>query len=284
MLKFSYIFIFGRVRAKMTDAYKKSSASAEKIKRAFANNDLQIEVFSFEETDSTNTRAKLFAKSAAADGKPKLFIAQRQSGGRGRLGRRFASDMGTGLYMSVLFYPDRDLDIMKITPFAAVAAVRALEPMIGAEIGIKWVNDLWLSEKKLAGILTECGFSEDGSLSYAVMGIGINLYRTAFPPELADIATDIESELGIHLERETLAAKITENFLDLIEKGDTGAVLSEYRKRSVLIGSPVDVFLGNEKFRAEVLRINDDFGLGIMLENGETRTLSSGEVSVRKVK
>ena len=268
----------------MTDAYKKSSASAENIKSKFANKDLQIEVFSFEETDSTNTRAKLFAKSEAADGGPKLFIARRQSGGRGRLGRSFASDMGTGLYMSVLFYPKRDFDIMKSTPFAAVAAVRALEPLLGTKIGIKWVNDLWLSEKKLAGILTECAFSEDGSLSYAVMGIGINLYRTAFPPELADIATDIESELGIHLERDALAAKVTENFLDLIEKGDTGAVLSEYRERSVLIGSAVDIFLGDEKFRAEVLRIEDDFGLTVMLDNGETRTLSSGEVSVRKIK
>ena len=114
----------------------------------------------FEELDSTNRYLK---ELAAKDARPgTVIIANRQSAGRGRLGRKFFSPGEKGIYMSILLRPDIPLErAVLITSMAAVAVARAIERVSGIEAKIKWVNDIFLKGKKVCGILTEAGIDAE---------------------------------------------------------------------------------------------------------------------------
>ncbi len=249
---------------------------------AFANEGLhKTRVFFFEDTDSTNTRAKLYADTDKwkEKGEPAFFIAERQSAGRGRLGRSFLSD-GRGLYMTYLFRPEESLgSALKYTARAAVVAARAVEELSGCEVKLKWVNDLYVSGKKLAGILAEGRTDALGNLEYMLIGIGINVFASAFPEELSEIATDIESESGVKISRAVLAAKIASGLCSHLSDS---TLICEYRERSFLIGERVNVIKPTESYPATVIGIDDDSALLIKLDSGEVECLSSGEVSIRK--
>ena len=129
----------------------------------------------FEELDSTNSYLKEMAAKGAQEGT--IIIANRQSAGRGRLGRSFFSPEEKGIYMSILLRPDISLErAVLITSMAAVAVAEAIEQVSGIQTKIKWVNDIFLNKKKVCGILTEAGIdAETGTLEYAVLGIGVNV-------------------------------------------------------------------------------------------------------------
>ena len=252
------------------------------LRREFANSNLQnARLFYFESTDSTNTRAKLYAETDEwrLKREPAFFIAGAQTGGRGRLGRSFLSDR-RGVYLSYLFCPkDSPLSALQYTARAAVIAARAVESLAGGKVLLKWVNDLYLSDKKVAGILTEGRFNEKNELDYIVIGIGVNVLRQEFPPELSDIATDIESSLGKRISIAALAAKIAEGFLS---KLSDESLISEYKERSFLIGEELAVIKPSGSYRAIAEGIDDDAALILRLADGSRERLSSGEVSIRK--
>ena len=161
------------------------------IQESIANKGLQTpRVFVYPTTDSTNTRAKLYAEESDSSF-PAVFIAEHQSAGRGRMGRRFDSERGGGLYISFLFRPWKDMTPAFITLRAAVITSLTVERLVGYSPKIKWVNDLISEKGKIAGILTEGKISEAGCFEYAVCGIGINLYKRDFPPELSGIAATL---------------------------------------------------------------------------------------------
>ena len=109
--------------------------------------------------DSTNTRAKEYAKENPENRSPVVFIADEQTAGRGRRGRSFVSRAGAGIYISILDYPDSNgFDATKVTAEAAVNLAKAIESLCPCDIRIKWVNDLYLGGKKLAGILENKGY------------------------------------------------------------------------------------------------------------------------------
>ena len=220
-----------------------------------------------EEIPSTNTALKEMASPPVGT----TLIAARQTGGRGRLGRSFHSPEG-GLYLSVLI-PSTDA----VTCRAAVAAARAIESLCGAKIDLKWVNDLYLNGRKVAGILAEGVFSPDGTLSAVVLGIGINVGAMDFPAELTSIATSLGNE-GFRLTREDVAAAFL-NELEMALRDVTA--MDEYRRRNLVVGREVTVLRGSDTYTAIVEAITDEGHLVVTDENKNTHTLSSGEVSVR---
>lgn len=250
-----------------------------KIKNSFSEKLPDVKVVFFDETDSTNTRAKLYAKNREDSGRT-VFIARKQTAGRGRLGRSFLSEEG-GLYMSYLSYPDLGAsDAIKLTAYAAVALCDTVREFCDAEPRIKWVNDCFIGEKKLAGILTEGVFSEDGSrFEYTVVGIGVNLSRVNFG-ELSDIATDLETECGVAVDIADFAASLAEK-LSLFESSDPAVYMKRYSELSVLTGRRVKVITPTECYFAKVLGVNLDGSLSILTDGGDFRDLISGDVSVR---
>ena len=223
-------------------------------------------------TDSTNLNVKEMAQKGAAEGV--TMIVDRQTGGRGRLGRSFHSPEG-GLYLSTLLRP-ADPNPGRITCCAAVAAARAIESLCDASVDIKWVNDLYVNGRKAAGILAEGVFSPAGELTAAVLGIGINVGVTDFPDELIPIATSLGNE-GFALAREDVAAAFL-NALPIALVDPTA--MEEYRRRNLVLGRAVTVVRGNETFVATPEAITDEGHLILRTADG-VATLSSGEVSLR---
>lgn len=223
-----------------------------------------------DEIPSTNTALKEMAAAGAPMGI--VLIADSQTCGRGRLGRQFHSPEG-GLYLSVLI-PPADT----VTCRAAVAAARAIESLCDAHIDVKWVNDLYINNRKVAGILAEGVFAPDGALTAVVLGIGINVGAVEFPPDLKPIATSLGNE-GFALTREDLAAAFLNGLTQTLSADDT--VMDEYRRRNLVLGRQIIVVQGNETYSATAESITDEGHLVVRTAHNEIRTLSSGEVSVK---
>lgn len=231
------------------------------------NNDYTVTVLA--EIPSTNTALKERAAQDAAIGT--TLIAARQTGGRGRLGRQFHSPEG-GLYLSTLIAPTDTA-----TCCAAVAAARAIESLCDAKIDIKWVNDLYLNGRKVAGILAEGVLSPDGALTAVVLGIGINVGEMTFPAELQSIATSLGNE-GFAVVREDLAAAFLNALTDVLTDP---TAMEEYRRRNLVLGRQVTVVQGGETYLATAEAITDEGHLTVRAADGHTHTLFSGEVSLR---
>ena len=250
----------------------------ERIEKALLGFGRELpEIVFWNEIDSTNTRAKEYAKARDKSNKtPVVFIANSQTAGRGRRGRSFVSNEGAGIFISILTYPDtKGADATAATSKAAVALANAIEHLCDCEIKIKWVNDLYLCGKKLAGILTEGEMDDNGKIAYQVVGMGINVYKSAISDEISGIATSLESKLNCAPDRSELAAKIIDDFFT--ERDDCH---SEYKERSFIIGKEVTVIKLTETYKAKVIDINPDFSLTID-RNGEIERLFTGEISLK---
>ncbi|MBQ9084221.1 MAG: biotin--[Clostridia bacterium] len=232
--------------------------------------------------DSTNTLAAGYA-AENTDAALALFIADSQSCGRGRLGRSFLSRKGVGLYLSLLVRRRVEArDALGLTTLAAVAVCEALERLTPLKPKIKWVNDIYVNDRKLAGILTEGRLSSDGSsnMEYAIVGIGINVKRQDMA-SLDQPATDIESECGLAVERDRLAGEICRIFLSRL--GDIGEkyIFEQYTSRSCLDGRRVMVIKPSLEREATVIGIREDFSLHIRYDDGSEEFLNTGEVSTK---
>ena len=234
-------------------------------------------VFAFDTIDSTNTYAKQFASEN--DGEA-LFIARHQSAGRGRMGRQFHSGEDKGLFLSLLTRRALcAMDATRLTTLTAVAVARAIEAICPLKVQIKWVNDIYVGLKKLCGILVEGKMASDGTLEYAVIGIGVNLRNQAYPSEISGIATSIEECCGVVLEPCDLAGKIISEIYILLENPTNEEIIKEYRERSMLIGRCVTV-LKSGGYSARVLDITDDAHLVVESESG-IEELYTGDVSIK---
>lgn len=232
------------------------------------------------EAVSTNTYLKSEAENGAPEGT--VVIALSQSGGRGRRGRSFFSEAG-GLYMSILLRPTLPPDkATLITAATAVAVARAIAHLTGLSPKVKWVNDILLSGKKLSGILTEAALNLSGDrLSYAVVGIGINVARTDFPSELSEIATSLGAHLDTPPTLPALAAACLSELKDVLAEITSPALMDAYRALSAVTGRTVTVIGHGAEYTARVRDILSDGSLAVIDEDGNEHILSSGEISVK---
>ena len=230
--------------------------------------------------DSTNTRAKALAANGAPHGL--LVIAESQTGGRGRMGRAFFSPEHSGVYMTYVLRPRMPAEqAVTLTSMAAVAVARAIESVADVEVGVKWVNDLYINARKVCGILCEASMDfETGQLEYAVLGIGVNVAAMRFPEALSEIATSIENECGRPVSRNRLIAEISNQINALYGQLETLEFMAESRKRSIVIGRDVQVIRGGTSFSARALDIDDRGRLVIRTAEGVSR-VNSGEVSLK---
>lgn len=213
------------------------------------------------------------------------LVSVEQTKGKGRRGRVFYSPADTGLYLSMLVRLDvPPEEATRITTVAAVAACRAIAGCTERKPGIKWVNDVFAGDRKVCGILTEATVSmETGSLDWAVMGIGFNVYEPAggFPPELQGIAGSICTERRKDL-RSRIAASFIQHFTLMCRNLTDPAIVQEYRERSIMQNRKINVIRNGEPdIPAVVEEIDDSCRLVVRLEDGTQKTLSSGEVSIR---
>jgi BirA family biotin operon repressor/biotin-[acetyl-CoA-carboxylase] ligase len=188
----------------------------------------------FSETTSTNDVAAVYAEQGAPEGA--TIVAGLQTAGRGRLGRTWYSPPGAGLYMSVVVRQTRVAPYLTLA--GGVAVAEGVRAATGLPLEIKWPNDVVTQARsggargrKLAGVLAEASSAAAG-LQHVILGIGINLLSTAYPPEIADRASSIETELGRSVAAgsvfgEVLAALSFE--IAALSRGDASGLLSRWR-------------------------------------------------------
>ncbi|MBQ0059658.1 MAG: biotin--[acetyl-CoA-carboxylase] ligase [Lachnospiraceae bacterium] len=239
-----------------------------------------------ESIDSTNNYLKQLAEEGAKDGT--VVIANEQTKGKGRRGRQFLSLKDKGIYFSILLRPNcKPSDMATITAWTAVAIAKAITDATGLAPDIKWVNDLLMQGRKIAGILTEMSIeAESGAIDNVIIGIGINANQTLedFPEELQQIAGSIAMASGHQVPRAKLAACMAVEMAKLTDAwpAEKEAYLNAYRQHCITTtDQDIDVIVGDKRRPARALSICDDFSLLVEYENGSRENLSSGEVSTR---
>lgn len=234
-----------------------------------------------DETGSTNSDVKLKAQKGENEGY--LLVAQKQTDGRGRMGRTFFSPGETGVYMSLLLRPRISAeDSVLITTAAAVSVCNALDDLGVNGSRIKWVNDIFLGSKKVCGILTEGGFSPtEGRLSYVVLGVGANIYYPSdgFPQEIKGIAGSVAQEKEDDL-RNRFVASFLVHFMDIYRNLDNRNHLEQYKERCFVLGEEVVFSKEGKSFTAIAKDIDEKCGLVVEFSDKRREILRSGEISV----
>lgn len=272
-----------------------------------------LHVIKIEEAVSTN--ALVIEKGKNGEREGYVLVANCQTGGRGRRGRSFYSPSKSGIYMSILLRPsDHSSDLCsKITSIAAVAMCEAIEKASGKDAKIKWVNDIFVNQKKVCGILAEASLKQDNSgIDFVVLGLGVNVFtpEEGFPEDLNDVAGAIfdynyfktEEYIdnnGVKSEtREAIKEQIINSFLEIFtmyyesnsydketisdnSKNDSCDYVKKYRERCFVIGRKINILYPDHVEEADVIDIDDECKLHVRYADGREENLSSGEISIR---
>lgn len=239
------------------------------------NLDFNCKVLFYKSIDSTNTSAKKLI--ANGENEVMLLVAEEQTAGRGRQGKSFYSPAKTGVYLSLVVHPMTELkNAITATTAASVAVCKAIERLTNKEPKIKWVNDIYLDDKKICGILTEAVTDfETQTVTSVVIGIGINLSTKDFPTDV-----DNASSLNANIKRAEIVAEIA-NQLNKIITEDYEGFIEYYRSHSMIIGKDINFISNGQATPAKALGIDNQGGLEIELLDGTKTTLRSGEISIR---
>lgn len=247
------------------------------LKKTLKELNTSCKVLSFEQIESTNLTAKEMARHGEEEFT--LVISDSQTKGRGRLGRSFFSPDKSGIYMSIIVRPRFTFEnAFLITPATAVGVVHVLEDY-GFSPQIKWVNDIYISSKKVCGILTESSFDQNGLTDWAVIGIGINLTEPdgGFPNEINNIATAL-FEKDTAPAKEIFAAQVASAVINVYKSLPDTTFVGEYQSRSYLTGKTVEL---PDKTLVRVIGIDDRCGLIVELPDKTVKTITTSDVSVK---
>lgn len=243
-----------------------------------------VNIHKYNIVSSTNTLLIDMASKGATEGT--IIIADSQTNGRGRMGKNFYSPSGTGLYLSILLKPNLPASqSLYLTVSAAVAVARAIESVTHHNAQIKWVNDIYIENKKVCGILAESSFnSTTGKLDYVIVGIGINLTKpeAGFPDDISNIAGAIfDTDTFTESNKNLLISNLINNFMLLYEDLNNKTFINEYIARSMIIGKNICITSENQTINATALEINDDCQLKVRHPDNSEQWLSYGDVSIR---
>ena len=255
----------------------------QEIQRGLSTKYVGKEIFYFPELKSTNIIAKektLHRAEGINEGT--LIIAERQSAGKGRLGRKWFSPAG-GIWLSIILYPQLSPSyISRITLMTAVAVVKAIKICTQIESQIKWPNDILINEKKVCGILTEMSAELD-IINWVVVGIGINanIDHQDFPEDIQKNTISLKEILG----KKVLRVKLVQTFLQEFEKyyeslkrREFSSILKEWKLYSHTLGKKIRVDMGERIITGEAMDINEEGALILKKGDGELIKIISGTI------
>jgi BirA family biotin operon repressor/biotin-[acetyl-CoA-carboxylase] ligase len=242
----------------------------------------------FDAIGSTNTAAMQAAMQGAPEGT--LFIAEEQLSGRGRGGHSWHSESGSGIYLSVVLRPNfKPPALLTLSLIAGIAVHDAIRDVCGITPDLRWPNDVLIGNKKVAGILTETS-ADLNSIHHAVIGIGINVNHSSFPPELAEQATSILLATGHSWPRLELLIALLESLdnqyraLNLDPAGQTAKIIAEFEAKSSYVReawiSVHERDAAQPEYTGKTLGLDSRGFLKIQTDSG-VRTLLNG--GIRKV-
>lgn len=258
---------------------------SEEIKSVLDTKWFANKILYFDEIDSTNSEIKRQAEQGASEGT--LAIAEYQSAGRGRRGRSWDSPAGSGIWMSFLIKPDiRPEHAPMITLLAAMACASAVRDVTGLEAMIKWPNDIVIGGRKITGILTEMS-TEMETISYIVVGIGINANMTEFPEDIRKTATSLAIECKEPVSRSLIVASFGHYFEQyyeiFINDLNMSSLKDIYESMLVNKGAEVAIIGKSGTIRRRAVGINDEGELLVEDDEHNITAVRAGEVSVRGI-
>lgn len=245
-----------------------------------------IEIHYVNSVNSTNNMAKNMAPHTQKDFS--LIVAGSQSGGRGRMGKKFESDNEKGVWCSFILKPEIQPEkALSVTIASSIAVCRTLEDVCDIKAGIKWPNDIIISNKKVCGILSEMS-CETGVINHIVIGIGINVLQQKkdFPTDIHDKATSILMETGREFNRAKIIASLCYNMLEVFEHLKTGSInefLKFWKDYTLTDGRRIKVFKNEKNIEMKALGIDDQGKLIVVDDKGNKSKFTSGEISIRGV-
>lgn len=238
---------------------------------------MNFTILTFDTIDSTNTEALKQAKAGAKEGL--CVVAREQTAGRGRHGRTWVSGKDAGLYFSLVLKPKLETQYLPLVTLMAGIAVHDTLAELGLAPDIKWVNDILVDERKIAGVLAETTETDDGVA--VIVGIGINLRSTNFPPEIAASAASLE-EAGVG-STVNLTERLTGHLAHFYEQLGTAngptAIIDEWRRRSTYFsGKRVRVATGNDMLTGVTHGLEPNGALRVRKDDGSTSIIQAGDV------
>lgn len=260
---------------------KDDKLSEEGIRKGLREELKDIDLFVYDEIDSTNTEAK--RRLYSSDVKDfTVIVSDMQKGGRGRTGKSFASPKGSGVYFSIILHPKDFYDFSYFdltTVKAAVAVAEGIKEATGKQAEIKWVNDLFINGRKICGILSELDADfESRSVKSVIVGIGINVNEPK-DDSFKDLK-DIAGYIGTDVIRNEILSSILNAFYENNYVKKDKEIIEYYKNYSLVIGKDLTFELNGKKYTAKGFDINDKGNL--IVDTGEKKiTLSSGEVSIK---
>ena len=258
-----------------------SELSVESIKRGLKTELIGQSVVYYSSIGSTNEVLKELAVQGAPEGA--MVIADEQTGGKGRLGRKWLAPRSTSLLMSLLFRPDLPpSQAQRLTMVCSLATADAIEGLTGLSVGLKWPNDIFIRGKKAGGILTESG-TTGGHLDYVVVGMGLNVnLAISTLPELRGMATSLSQELGRGVSRLELLRKTLEGIetrYNSLRRGESPH--EEWAARLINLGRQVQVTTPQGVLAGWAEGVDADGALILRTPDDQCRRILAGDVTLR---
>jgi len=238
-------------------------------------------IYHFFRTDSTNRVGMELGYAGEPEGV--VILAEEQSAGRGRAGRSWRSERGTGIYVTLLLRPKiSPVQAPLLTMMAGLSAHAAIQARTGLQVDLKWPNDLMLNGKKLGGILTEM-YSDTTLVRFVIVGIGINVNQEKFPGELSTMATSLRAETGKNESRLELLARLLREFESdynrFLREGASSVTARFTKASSYAVGKRVRVANGAESFTGVTAGLAPEGLLQVEREDGQVVTVIAGDVT-----
>lgn len=232
--------------------------------------------------DSTNIAAKQLAAQGAPNGT--LVVAGEQTAGRGRRGRAWENARDENIMMTLLVRPRLPGELLpQLSLVCAIAVARGIEQVTGLTARIKWPNDVVVQGKKVCGMLLEMT-AKDGGIDSVAAGVGVNVHQRVFPEAFAHTASSLDVLGAARYSRAQIIRAFLRAFearCGMLERGETGALMDEYRALSATLGSEVRVIGLDGEFTGRAVDMDETGALVVQLPTGERRTVLAGDVSVR---
>jgi BirA family biotin operon repressor/biotin-[acetyl-CoA-carboxylase] ligase len=238
-------------------------------------------IYHFFRTDSTNRVGMELGYAGEPEGA--VILAEEQSAGRGRAGRSWHSERGTGIYVTLLLRPKiSPVQAPLLTMMAGLSAYASIQARTGLQVDLKWPNDLMLNGKKLGGILTEM-YADTTLVRFVIVGIGMNLNQEKFPDDLSTIATSLRVETGSNQSRLELLARLLREFESdynrFLREGASSVTARFTKASSYAVGKRVRVANGTESFTGVTAGLAPEGLLQVEREDGRVVTVIAGDVT-----
>ena len=252
----------------------------EEIKEGLKTRTLGLNIIYYEKISSTQLVAGELAAAGVDEGT--IIVAESQTGGRGRIGRSWASPPG-GIYLSIILRPAiKPSEALRFPLIAGVAVAQAIKQLTGLKPCLKWPNDIIIEGRKVGGILTEMS-SEMDRINYIIIGIGINANTESFPDGIRGIATSLRAECGKEVSRVKLVQGILtqlESLYQVFQVSGFETIREKWKAHSNTIGSWVSVRGERDQVEGEAIDIDEDGALILRKANGTLERIIAGDVLV----